>query len=275
MNELPFTKMHGLGNCFILMDDRQGNISDKADPHDLAIGVCDRNFGIGADGLILVNNSSEADFKMRIFNEDGSEPEMCGNGIRCFVRYLVDEGISHKRDLEVETLAGLISTTLDNKNNVRVDMGEPVLSNDDVIADSGNTPITVLESKHEFTFVSMGNPHAIAFVDSLNFDWRAVGVSVEKALSFPNKTNVEFVKVLGPREAEVKVWERGCGETAACGTGACAVTVAGALLGHLSREPVVVHLPGGPLEIHWNEASRVMMTGPTAKVCKGVYWFSE
>ncbi len=288
MFEIPFTKMHGLGNCFIMIDDRESEVSSNIDPADLARSICNRNFGIGADGLILVCRPEDVRatlasplLRMRIFNEDGSEPEMCGNGIRCFARFVVDEGIvpknvptdraKHASLLQIETLAGIISTRLLDDGQVAVDMGEPTLDNKDVVS-SGEAPITVNENGFVFTFVSMGNPHAVAFVDDFDFDWRKIGAAVEQASSFPNKVNVEFVKIRGQKEAEVKVWERGCGETMACGTGACAVTVAGTLLDVFPREPIAIHLPGGLLEVHWNAEGHVMMTGPTARVCKGVYW---
>jgi diaminopimelate epimerase len=289
--EIPFTKMHGLGNCFILMDDRDDRVGAiHESPLRLAKAVCDRNFGIGADGLILVCNSSvwahgRAPIRMRIFNKDGSEPEMCGNGIRCFARYLVDEGIidggavSNDRAkhasplLQIETMAGIMQTRLLDDGHVEVDIGEPLLNTDDVISD-GDSPIIIDEHGYKFTFVSMGNPHAVAFVDEINFDWTSIGAKVECSRYFPNRTNVEFVQILSPKEAAVKVWERGCGETMACGTGACAVTVAGALHGLFPREPIAIHLPGGTLKIHWAETYHVMMTGPAVTVCKGVYMFS-
>ncbi len=270
MNEYPFVKMHGLGNCFVLMDNRNDAVGMIA-LSTLAKSVCDRNYGIGADGLILVNRSSTADLCMRIFNEDGSEAEMCGNGIRCFQRYVVDEEFTDKRHLKIETMAGIIHTRLIEDNRVEVDMGEPILNNDDISVE-GTPPIAMDAHGHRFTFVSMGNPHAIAFVDNYDFDWRSIGQKVEKADAFPNKTNVEFIKIEGPNAAEMKVWERGCGETLACGTGACASVVAGALNGLLPREPITVTLPGGPLLVHWNDNNRIMMTGPAVNICKGVYW---
>lgn len=257
-----FTKMHGLGNCFILMDDRGDRISGDTEIRDLAVAVCSREFGIGADGLILIHESSVADFRMVIINEDGSTAEMCGNGIRCFARYVAEEGLTDKADLSIETGAGIIRTELLDGGLVRVDMGEP--GND-------RTDITVRSRK--FTTVSMGNPHAVAFVEDYGFDWRKEGSAVETDDAFPQKTNVEYVKVIGPTEADMKVWERGCGETMACGTGACAVAVAGAIDGKFDRVPVTIHLPGGDLLVHWNEDNRVMMTGPVVRVCDGVFWF--
>jgi diaminopimelate epimerase len=246
-------------------------VSSRVDPAKLAAAVCDRNFGIGADGLLLVRTSAAADLAMAIFNEDGTEAEMCGNGVRCFARYVLDERITDRTALEIETGAGTIRTWVLDDGRVRVDMGSPALAGEDVAAVPEGGRVTVVEEGRRFIFVSMGNPHAVAFVDDHGFDWRAEGARVERSPSFPRRTNVEYVKVIGPTEAVMKVWERGCGETLACGTGACAVAVAGALEGTLGREPVLVHLPGGDLTIHWNEEGRVMMTGPAVTVCSGTY----
>lgn len=273
MRAIEFKKMHGLGNCFVMVDDRGGAVSGDLDEAALAVAVCDRNFGIGADGLILIRGSDVADFEMKIVNEDGSVAEMCGNGIRCFARYVKEEGITDSDELSIETGAGILRTWLLDDGRVRVDMGAPGLNSEDVDA-PGEGPVKVVEEERVFTFVSMGNPHAVAFVDSHDFDWRAEGSKVEHARSFPNRTNVEYVTLDGDREVTMKVWERGCGETMACGTGACAVAVAGVLEGRLEREPVTVHLPGGDLLIHWNDDGRVMMTGPAVTVCEGVYHYA-
>jgi diaminopimelate epimerase len=262
MPELAFDKMHGLGNCFVLMDDRGDRVSGAVDPVALARVVCDRNTGIGADGLLLARDAGGGGLAMRILNEDGSEAEMCGNGIRCFARYALDRGLGASRELEVRTLAGPIRTRILGDGQVEVDMGAPVPAD------------PVAPEQRRFTRVSMGNPHAVAFVDGFDFDWRAEGARVERAAAFPEGSNVHFARVLSPVEAEVRVWERGCGETMACGTGACAVAVAGALDGRLERGPVTIRLPGGPLRIHWNERNRVMMTGPAVLVCRGTYFFS-
>jgi len=271
--ELVFAKMHGLGNSFVLADDRAGNVSERVDPVALARVVCDRDFGIGADGLILVRRGVSADLAMRIINEDGSEAEMCGNGIRCFARFAVDEGITDRRRLAVETLAGTMRTRLLEDGRVEVDMGEPALASGDVSAAPEDGRVRVRLGDREYVFVSMGNPHAVTFVDDFDFDWKLVGAAVEGDEVFPNNVNVHFARVAGPREVEVKVWERGCGVTMACGTGACAVAVAGALEGRLDRSPVAIHLPGGDLEIHWNEEGRVLMTGPAVLVCRGTFFY--
>jgi len=256
---MDFKKMHGLGNCFVVTDDVRGRLPAGIELPELARRACDRNTGIGADGLIVVRRAAGADLGMSIFNEDGSEAEMCGNGVRCVARYAVDEGLTEKIELRIDTRAGIIRTRLAGGDRVEVDMGRPRLS-----------PAVAVDGR-SFTVVSMGNPHAIAFVDDLAFDWRAEGAAVERAPSFPEGTNVEFVKILGPREAEMKVWERGCGETLACGTGACAVAVAGAVEGRLERAPVTIRLPGGTLDVHWTEDGTVLMTGPTVTICEGVY----
>ena len=222
------------------MDDRGGRVSRETDPFALARAVCDRNFGIGADGLILVGLSDEADLAMRIINEDGSEAEMCGNGVRCFARYVIDEGITSSQRLEISTGAGIVRTEIIEGGRVRVDMGEPAFAGEDLAAEDGER---VVEAGRELTFVSMGNPHAVTFVDGYDFDWRAEGARIENAASFPNRTNVEYIRVLSDAEVEMKVWERGCGETMACGTGACASVVAGRRRGHLGEKPVTVHLP--------------------------------
>jgi len=273
--DLEFAKMHGLGNCFVLVDDRAGQLSGAADVAVVARAVCDRNFGIGADGLILVRDSETADLKLQIINEDGSEAEMCGNGIRCFARFVVDEQITDRSELVVDTLAGSMRTRVRGDGRVEVDMGQPALVSDDVTAEPADGRVRVGLGGRDYTFVSMGNPHAVTFVDGFDFDWELVGAAVETDEVFPNKTNVHFVKVAGPREAEIKVWERGCGVTMACGTGACAAAVAGSLEGRLDREPVTIHLPGGDLEIQWNQDNHVMMTGPAVLVCRGTFVFRE
>lgn len=271
MIEIPFTKMHGLGNCFVLAEDMSGALGSRGDIHAIARGICDRNFGIGADGLILVGRSATADLGMRIINEDGSEPEMCGNGVRCLARFALEQKITDKRDLAIETGAGLVRTRLLPDDAVAVDMGEPRLETPDVQG-ADTPPIEVAVGNRTYFFVSMGNPHAVAFVDDFEFDWRAVGAEVERFAAFPNRTNVEFARRVGPSEVHVKVWERGCGETLACGTGACAVVVAGTLSGRFGQEPVTVHLPGGDLSIRIEDSGRVTMTGPAVSVCRGVYW---
>ncbi|HHV57035.1 MAG TPA: diaminopimelate epimerase [Firmicutes bacterium] len=275
---MHFHKIHGLGNDFVLTRD--------LDParHDLARtarALCDRHFGIGADGLILVLPSEKADFSMRIFNPDGSEAEMCGNGIRCFAKYVYEQGLTEKTNLAVETLAGIIKPQLKvsggKVREVRVDMGRPRLAAAEIpVAGFGPGPVreaelTVDGTKLTFTAVSMGNPHAVIRVDDLaRLPWQTLGPAVESHSAFPRKTNVEFAQVLGPQEVQVAVWERGAGATLACGTGACAAVVALSLTGRLERRSTV-HLPGGDLEILWAENDHVYMTGPAATVFTGEY----
>lgn len=272
MVQLKFTKMQGLGNCFVLMENPNESMSAGRDLQSLARSVCDRNFGIGADGLVLIGDSDVADYRMRIFNEDGSEAEMCGNAIRCVARYVIEQNLTTNRNLQIETLSGVKKTHLLEIDMVEVDMGRPVLRNRDVISPVEGDIVSVTDLGREFTYVSMGNPHAVNFVNDFDFDWRSVGAKVENGSSFPNRTNVEFVKKLNDSEVEVRVWERGCGETLACGTGACAVVVAGNMKGLLPRAPVEVRLAGGRLNIHWNSAGHVMMTGPAKNICAGLYF---
>jgi diaminopimelate epimerase len=272
MKAIPFTKMHGLGNCFVMVDAFCGDGLQSEDPQTVARAVCDRNTGVGADGLIVVSKSARCDLRMSIYNEDGSEAEMCGNGVRCLARFAVDEELTDKKELAIETRAGVIKTMIDVGDLVEVNMGAPRFESPDVPG-RGGRPAHVVEEGRTFSFVSMGNPHAVAFVNDFDFDWRAEGARVERAKSFPNRTNVEYVRVVGPQEAEVKVWERGCGVTLACGTGACAVAVAGALEEKLDRAPTTIRLPGGPLRIHWTDGGDVLMTGPAVTICRGEYLY--
>lgn len=274
MKAIPFRKMHGLGNCFVIIDDTQGDMKKIApDMHSFSRLVCDRNFGIGADGLILVRPSEHADFEMSIFNEDGSIAEMCGNGVRCFSRFVREQGLTDKSALRIHTLAGPIFTRIVSENQVEVDMGRPRWEQLEIRPLLNKSMPKVDVHGLTFSLVSMGNPHAVAFVPDFDFDWRTLGREVETSELFPNKTNVEFVKVISPTKIEVKVWERGCGETMACGTGACAVAVAGALDGVLDRRQIEVGLPGGALSIEWRLDGHVMMTGPAINICEGRYWF--
>lgn len=275
---LPFVKMQGCGNDFIMVEDSL-LLMDK-DLHSLAKELCNRNFGIGADGLIISHDSEKADFRMQIINSDGSEPEMCGNGIRCFAKYLQLSGKIDKTDLEIETLAGIIKPSiveLQGKTQVRVDMGEPILNPVDVpIAGFSsdrviNQELKVEEQVFMINAVSMGNPHCIIFVDNLdNLDFNYWGPKLESWSAFPRKTNVEFVKVEDRNNLRVKVWERGAGPTLACGTGACATLVA-AVLNNLADKKANVHLPGGTLEIEWADDNHIIMTGPAEVSFAGVY----
>jgi diaminopimelate epimerase len=268
-NSVPFVKMQGCGNDFILVEG--SNLSSEINLPELSKKLCDRNFGIGADGLILIHPSDKSDFRMQVINSDGSEPEMCGNGIRCFARYLELSGKTNKKELEIETLAGTIKPTLVN-TQVKVDMGEPGLNPREIPI---KTPVTgppvervinqdlkVENEIFKINAVSMGNPHCIIFMDELDkFDFSYWGPKLESYFIFPKKTNVEFVKVEDRHNLRVKVWERGAGPTLACGTGACATLVA-AILNGSTEKKANVHLPGGTLEIEWADNNHVIMTGP-------------
>lgn len=274
-----FTKMHGLGNDFIVLDGINQRL-ENMDYATLAVDLCDRHFGIGADGLILVLKSDKCDLMMRIFNSDGTEPEMCGNGIRCFARFCYENQLIEKDVFSVETLAGTIVPALVIQNGrveaIEVDMGKPILSPADI-------PLSGIDMKHviahsisvsnqtfQFTAVSMGNPHAVVFTPDLQkISVQDIGPLIENHFYFPKKTNVEFVQVLSRKEAVLKVWERGAGITLACGTGACASVVAGVLNQILDRK-VLMHLPGGDLSIEWQQSDdHVIMTGQSETVFKG------
>lgn len=243
---IKFTKMQGLGNDYVYMDAIHQEIENESS---LAQFVSDRHFGIGSDGLILICKSDVADFKMRMFNSDGSEAEMCGNGIRCVGKFVYDKGLTDKTTVEIETLAGIKTLKLNVANNkvetVRVDMGEPILAPEKIPVMAIEEPVQNLKVKSldkEFTFtcVSMGNPHAITVEEDIkNFDVQRYGKILEVASVFPNKTNVEFIEILDQEHIKMRVWERGAGETLACGTGACATLVACNLNGLTSRHAYV------------------------------------
>ncbi len=264
--QLKFSKLHGLGNDFVVIDAINQRL-DRVSLNSLAEALCDRHFGIGADGLILVLQSDHSDLRMRIFNADGSEPEMCGNGIRCFARFAYENKLIHKEVMSVETLAGVIVPSLIIENGeitgVEVDMGCPT----DI---SANEIINVGEADFEITTVSMGNPHAVVFMDSPeDIDIALIGPQFEHHPRFPDRTNTEFARINNRTDATMRVWERGSGETLACGTGACAVGVAGIINGYLDRRSTI-HLPGGDLQIEWvEETNRVIMTGPARLVFEG------
>jgi diaminopimelate epimerase len=269
MTELRFTKMHGCGNDFIFIDCLNG---EKADLEKLARRLCDRRFGIGADQLLTVHPSTRADFRMEIYNSDGGQVEMCGNGIRCFAKYVHDRGLTNKEELEVETLAGIIRPRLVG-NQVEVDMGEPILEGRKIPVNADgkvlNQALEVDGVAYRVTCVSMGNPHCVVYADDLDrLDLERVGPRFEHHSFFPKRVNTEFVKVLGPQEIRMRVWERGAGETWACGTGACAATVAGALNGKHQRK-VTVHLRGGDLVVDWRGDHHVYMTGGAEEVFEG------
>lgn len=277
MSILKFTKMHGLGNDYVYVDCTKRGEPDNLS--DLARFVSNRHFGVGSDGLILICASSIADFKMRMFNYDGSEAQMCGNGIRCVGKFVYDKGLTTKTSITVETLAGIKTLELQVEKgkviSVKVDMGEPILeaTKIPVIAKKSlvtDLTIKVLDKEFTFTCVSMGNPHAVTIVkDVSNFLVEKYGKLLEVDVHFPEKANIEFIEILDESHIKMRVWERGSGETFACGTGACAVAVA-CMLNHLVKHRVTVELLGGNLEIEWDtKTNHVQMTGPATIVFEG------
>ncbi len=276
---IRFTKMHGLGNDFVVVDCMETAPSEEKLPA-LAKALCDRHFGVGADGLILVLPSRAADFRMRILNADGGEAEMCGNGIRTFAKFVYERGYARERELEVETLAGIIRPRLRVRGGkvarVRVDMGEPRLARSEIPMKGPDQEKVVGERirvegrRHEITAVSMGNPHCVLFVEDLErAKVEQIGPAIECHDLFPRRTNVEFVQIVGQGDIEMRVWERGAGETLACGTGASAALVA-AVLNGLSARKATMHLRGGDLQVSWNpEDNHVFIEGPAAEVFTG------
>lgn len=276
---MKFTKMHGLGNDFVMV--KEENLPSNMALDKLSIAICDRHFGVGADGLIIACPSDESDIRMRIINSDGSEAEMCGNGIRCFAKFVYEENIVKKTTMTVETLAGTMIPVLnmvkDEIDSVTVDMNEPRLAGRIIPVDSDLEQIVdhgldVDGEEKRVTCVSMGNPHCIMFVKDIHeIPLTTLGPIMEKHAFFPNKTNVEFVEVLGEHEIAMRVWERGASETLACGTGACA-TLVSSVLNKKSARDAVIHLAGGDLHIRWSkEDNHVYMTGPADKVFTGNY----
>ncbi len=279
MSQLRFTKMHGAGNDYVYVNLFEEQL--PAPPEKLAPLVSDRHFGIGGDGLILITPSDNADARMRMFNADGSEAEMCGNGLRCVAKYVYDHGIAKKDKLVLETGAGLLSVELETDgtvaSRVTVNMGEPILDAAKIPTTFDQSPVVSqrLEAggrDFEVTCVSMGNPHCVIFVDKADDDLvLKIGPQIEKAAQFPARVNVEFIEIISPTEVRQRTWERGSGETLACGTGASAVCVAGVLTGKLERR-ILNHLLGGDLELHWNESdNHVYMTGPAEEVFSGIW----
>lgn len=270
---LPFVKMHGIGNDFIVIDCRDAAISHQLSAiSELSKRLCDRRFGIGADQILLLHNSATADFRMSIYNADGSEVEMCGNGIRCFAKYIWDRNLSSKQVLAIETPAGIIRPEKAGEM-VRVDMGIPVTEGrnipvnlDGIVKDH---PLAIDDRQFAITCVSMGNPHAVIVVDDVDrFDVKRYGPQIETHALFPKRTNVEFIQVLDRRTIRMRVWERGSGETLACGTGASAVAVAANMKG-LADKKVTIKLLGGDLVIELHDNGHVYMTGPAAEVFSG------
>lgn len=272
---MKFTKMHGLGNDYIYIDCTK-NKNNIETPGELSKTLSDRHFGIGSDGIILICDSDKCDFKMRMFNADGSEAEMCGNGIRCVGKYVYDFGLTDKTNITIETKAGVKRLGLNANNGkvstVTVDMGEPILDMKKIPVNPNNgkfVELKVLDKDFIFTPVSMGNPHAITFINNLDsFDIDKYGKIVESDSHFPNKTNVEFIEIIDRNHIKMRVYERGTGETLACGTGACASVVA-SVLNNLTDRTVNVKLLGGSLNINYNEDGHVYMTGEATTVFNG------
>jgi diaminopimelate epimerase len=274
---MRFTKMHGIGNDYIYVatfDQRP-----PAEPARLARAVSDRHFGIGGDGLILIMPSERADARMRMFNADGSEGEMCGNGIRCVAKYLYDHGIVRKDRVTIETGRGVLALDLEvsqgRVERVRVEMGAPILESAQVPTllpgdPPINVPIRVADRELAVTVLSMGNPHAVTYADDAgSFPLETIGPPVERHTAFPRRVNFHVVQTLSRTEVRMRTWERGSGITLACGTGACAVCVAGVLTDRTERR-VVAHLPGGDLELEWpSQSAPVFMTGPATEVFSG------
>jgi diaminopimelate epimerase len=273
---MRFTKMHGAGNDYVYVDCFKEIV--PGDLAETARRISDRHFGVGGDGLVLICPSDAADARMRMFNADGSEAEMCGNAVRCVAKYVYEHGIAQKDVLQVETGAGVLTLELTVEDGsverVKVDMGRPVLqpewipatwSGDEII----DQPLSVDGREFHVTCVSMGNPHCVTYVEELTDELvLGFGPRIERDPHFPNRVNAEFVQVLSQREVRMRVWERGSGETLACGTGASAVCVAGVLSGRTERE-ITAHLPGGDLQLHWAENGHLYMTGPATEVFSG------
>ena len=273
---MKFTKMHGIGNDYVYVNCFKEEIEN---PSELARFVSNRNFGVGSDGLILIRPSEKADFQMDMYNSDGSQAEMCGNGIRCVGKYVYDYGLTDKTQITVDTLAGikyLDLTVEDGKvSKIRVNMGEPILKPELVPVISPedpavDIPIEVKGKKYNMTCVSMGNPHAVIFMDHVkDLDIEVIGPYFENHTCFPKRTNTEFVEILDRNTVNMRVWERGAGETLACGTGACATAVA-CVLNDKTEDKSTVHLLGGDLQIEWDhETNQIYMTGPATTVFDG------
>ena len=273
---MKFTKMHGIGNDYVYVNCFEKSVKN---PAEVSKFVSDRHFGIGSDGLILISPSAIADFRMNIYNADGSQAEMCGNGIRCVAKYVYDYGLTDKTEISVETLAGIKYLRLQVENgkvaSVEVNMGAPILEPKEIpvaVEESPvvNVPVEVKGKIYHMTCVSMGNPHAIIFMNNVkDLDIAAIGPYFENHTVFPKRTNTEFVEVLDRNTVNMRVWERGSDETLACGTGACATTVA-CILNDKTENEVTVHLLGGDLKIRWDrEANQVYMTGPATVVFDG------
>lgn len=276
---MNFSKLQATGNDFILVDAR------KVDQNwaELAQAICQRHFGVGADGLILVQNSKVADLKMRIFNPDGSEAEACGNGLRCFAKYSIERGIVDKTNLTIETLPGIRKTkacvSQGKVNQVEVNMGTPQFQPEQIpirvevdIIPILNYPLELEGEKLAVSLVSMGNPHAVSFIPKpvAGFPLGEIGPKVERHAIFPQRTNFEITRILSREKIEARVWERGVGETLACGSGACAIAVAARLLNYVNGK-VDIMLPGGVLALSWDGIGEVLLSGPVEEIFTGEY----
>jgi diaminopimelate epimerase len=274
---MKFTKMHGAGNDYVYINCFEESVDN---PKDLAVKLSDRNFGIGSDGLILIKPGDKAPIKMDMYNSDGSWSEMCGNGLRCVAKYVYDRGMIENEEFAIETGAGILKVHVFPKNglveSVEINMGEPILKAKDIpingFSDTViNQKIDVLDKTFFFTGVSMGNPHCVIFLDSEDvdsFDLQKYGPIIENHSLFPNRVNVEFVKVISPKEVIQRTWERGSGETLACGTGASAVQVAG-VLNNKTENTILNHLRGGDLYLRWDDNKNVYLKGPAVSVFDG------
>lgn len=273
---MKFTKMHGCGNDYVYVNCFKEQVDD---PSKLAVQVSDRHFGIGSDGLILICPSEQADFRMRMFNADGSEGKMCGNGVRCIAKYVYDYGLTDKTRISIETKGGIKYLDLQVENGkvktVKVDMGEPILNTKEIPVEWQKEKmigekVKINGQEYEMTCVSMGNPHAVVWVeDTASLPLEKIGPIFEKHAMFPERVNTEFVQILNKKEVNMRVWERGSGETLACGTGACATAVA-CILNGKTEEEVIIHLLGGDLKIEYDKkTNHVFMTGPATIVFDG------
>lgn len=273
---MKFTKMHGCGNDYVYVNCFKEQVDD---PSKLAVQVSDRHFGIGSDGLILICPSEQADFRMRMFNADGSEGKMCGNGVRCIAKYVYDYGLTDKTRISIETKGGIKYLDLQVENGkvktVKVDMGEPILNTKEIPVEWQKEKmigekVKINGQEYEMTCVSMGNPHAVVWVDdTASLPLEKIGPIFEKHAMFPERVNTEFVQILNKKEVNMRVWERGSGETLACGTGACATAVA-CILNGKTEEKVIIHLLGGDLKIEYDKkTNHVFMTGPATIVFDG------
>lgn len=274
---MKFTKMHGAGNDYIYINCFEQTVEN---PSELAVKISDRHFGIGSDGLVLIQPSDVADFKMDMYNADGSQGKMCGNASRCIAKYVYDNKMTDKQTITLETLSGIKTISIKAEDgklvSATVNMGKPILEAKEIPTTFEGTEvvrqkISTAEKEWEVTCASMGNPHCVVFLDDVkNLELEKIGPEFENDSHFPERINTEFIKLISDRELEMRVWERGSGETLACGTGACAAVVAAVLNGYCKRnEEIKVDLLGGTLYINWSEDGDVYMTGPAEKICDG------